>query len=168
MADVRIIEIDSVPNRGRCADRLCAKCEAQVAPVRTLRPRRFRLRRRQALVFGGLAAAIVSAAHSPGHNAWVLSYMPPGVTVQRSSESAVERFLDPHAAETWDFCVCSACRRLLQERGWEEAEFEISPAHDLAFHGLGWLTVRRATVVFRVIVPAGVHVSRRPRLVAGK
>ena len=168
MSDIKLIEIDSVPNRGRCVDRLCAECERLLVPLKALRPRRFRLRRRQALVFGGLAAVIVGEARSQGHNAWVFSYMPPGVPVHRSSESAVARMLEPHSSETWEFCVCSACRQQLQDRGWEEAELEISPAHDLAFHGLGWLTVRRATVVFRVIVLAGVHVSRRPRLVAGK
>lgn len=167
MSDIKLTEVAGVPNRGRIVERLCAECAAKVASTKPLRARRLRLRRRQALIFGGLAALVVREAHSPGHNAWVLSYMAPGVPVRRCSELAIDRFLKGDS-DGWDYCVCSECMERLGERGWEEVELEISPSQDLVFHGLGWLAVRKATVVFRAIVPAGIHVSQRPQLVSGK
>jgi hypothetical protein len=167
VSDIKLNKVASVPNRGRILERLCTECAAKVAPTKPLRARRLRLRRRQALIFGGMAAVVVREAHSPGHNAWVLSYMAPSVPVQRSSESVIDRFLEPDS-DSWDYCVCSECLQRLEERGWEEVELEISPAQDLVFHGLGWLSVRKAAVVFRVVIPAGIHVSHRPQLVPSK
>lgn len=145
---------------------LCTDCGKKLTPSNSLRARRLKLKRKQAILLGGLAAVVLQDADGPGHTAWVFSYVAPGIPVHRSTETVVDRFVKEDGP-SWAFSVCRLCRQQLEQGGWEETELEISPSEDIAVHGLGWLSVRKSTAMFRVVIPAGVHISRRPHLVTG-
>ena len=77
----------------------------------------------------------------------LLIYMPPAITVQRVPLTMGN---SSRRNRPWRMDVCAGCMEHLLQGGWEETEMSVDALHDLALHGMGWLTVRKSTVTMRV------------------
>jgi Ni2+-binding GTPase involved in maturation of urease and hydrogenase len=165
--EIKVIDTLSVPARGRMRDSLCAQCTMDFSIQKPLRSRVIRLKAGQGAVFAGLVAIAVLEIADEDDAASLLIYMPPAITVQRVPGTAIDEFLQGEN-RPWRMDVCAGCMEHLLQGGWEETEMSVDALHDLALHGMGWLTVRKSTVTMRVLVPVGMLASMRPRLLGVK
>jgi hypothetical protein len=165
--ETKVIDTLSVPARGRLRDSLCTQCTQNLTIQKPLRSRVLRLKVGQSAVLSGLVALSVKAITGGNSTASLMVFMPQSVTVQQVSGEAIDEFLR-RESQPWRMEVCDKCTEHLLKGGWEETEMTVDEQYDLALHGMGWIAARKCSVTLRVLLPAGMLASMRPRLIGSK
>ncbi|HLT57767.1 MAG TPA: GTPase [Limnochordales bacterium] len=160
-----LLDTPGIPPPGRVSDRLCPECAKRVVPDRRLQGRLWQVAPGQAMMLGTLA--VLEAAGPVPEGTVLIAYGAQGLPMHRTRTDRVEQLL-ARPPRSWADVPCQNCRARLAEAGCAEHRITLAHAHDLAIHGLGWVTLRGGPLDLRLRLPEGVHWTVRPNLLGPK
>lgn len=163
--NVSLLDTPGLVPHGRIGDHLCTECAARFVPGEAITSKLLRLTPGTSLLFGGLAGITPLELKEPDQI--VLAFSAQEVPIIPVATGRMRPWVDKEPLRTSP-ALCGKCQKWLERSGWEEVVLEVEEMEDLAIHGLGWLSPRRAGLKARVVVPAGTTVSVRPRLIGPK
>ena len=147
---VTLMDTPGIVPENRLSDRVCVDCARKLVPARAINVKVYELAEHQGLVIPGLAAVKVE-----GSAMVILGFTASEVSWQRANHNKFEYWLGKR---------CADC----PQSEWITHEVTIPSHHDLAIHGLGWISVRRTEVKCALTIPANVAFSVRPNLVGAR
>lgn len=149
----------------RIPDLLCPQCAAELVPKKRLRSKLVHMGGGKGVLFGGLAAVRCEEQNAP--EVVTLAFTAESVPLHYTRASRVIELLQGEGKH-WLHTDCSACRRRLEQGGWEDVEYTVREMEELAIPGLGWISPRGGDLRVTITVPAGALVRLRPRLIGSK
>lgn len=163
-ADLVIVDTPGLSMKGRLSEMLCQSCGTNLVAGSQIQSNLMRLDPKRSIVLGGLAA-MTPLEMAPGQV--VLIFVPGSVNVERAADVTGDRLIR-RLSSTINADVCHTCKKQMTDTGWEQVVLDVGEMDDIAVHGLGWFSPRRAGLKVRMTIPAGATVSVRPRLVGPK
>ena len=164
-AGVELLDTPGLVPRGRIGDSLCTECAARFVPDEQIASKLVRLDPERSLLFGGLAG--ITPLELQRDDQIVLAFAAPVAPIEHVATERLRPWMQGERLPSAPH-LCAKCTKELEKAGWEQVVLEVGEMEDLAIHGLGWLSPRRAGFKARVTVPAGTTVSIRPRLIGPK
>lgn len=164
-AGVELVDTPGLVPRGRIGDNLCTECASRFVPDEQIASKLVRLSRDRSLLFGGLAG--ITPLHLAGDDPIALAFAAPVAPIEHLATERLRPWMQGERLPSAPH-LCAHCAKQLEKAGWEQVVLEVGEMEDLAIHGLGWLSPRRAGFKAQVTVPAGTTVSVRPRLIGPK
>lgn len=160
-----ILDTPGVIPGHRIPDLLCPQCAAELVPKKRLRSKLVHLGSGKGVLFGGLAA--VRCEGEGAADVVTLAFTAESVPLHYTKASRVVELLQGEGKH-WLHTDCPACRRRLEQGGWEDVRYTVGETEELVLPGLGWISPRGAALDVTVTLPAGSLVKLRPRLIGSK
>ncbi len=158
-----IYDTPGITTSDRFSDLLSVECQKEILPSRELTRKTFKPERERAILIGGLARLLVDYDTKLRPIFQIFTYEK--VKLHETKSEKAEQLLKERVG---DFLIPPCSKSEVEGLEFMEKEFEVDEEHELAFPGLGWINVKRGPVIFKALIPRGVKVVKRPRLVKPK
>lgn len=160
---IKLVDTPDLTVKDSLCNVVCSVCSQKIASTKRLRSRLIRLKPGQSITLGEFAAVTLVSSSAESAAVGIRLYISSAVAARRITESKFQALMTQE--DGLMLIKCQKCNERWPDLGWEEVEIALPIDQEVAIHGMGWLQALQRQVVIRIILPAGVAASIRPRLI---